>query len=287
MRQVLLVFLGIIARIKMSTPSQPYTLTLSTPSRGTPGFLRHLQQSDSNPLWLGQGVCFVRKHDPSTWPWQHAMINEGHNLRFPTHCGTTQTWTFEIEADNPFGADLEIPIEPTHDVKTCNCHSNLIETRRPFCVLNFVAFRTAEAEQEYKQQLSTAVDQLDMRIQITGRILGSKEKLGMHAKVPVVKASKKDRLRALQKRFVREEDDAEASKPPAPQPTFFALLSFPSSKEYEDFQGRTKHEWDEDGVVEEIITTSHLVLPPKSQPISSGDWSYGNPHEPYGQDWFG
>jgi hypothetical protein len=39
--------------------------------------------------------------------------------------------------------------------------------------------------------------------------------------------------------------------------------------------------------VEEVITANHLVLPPKSQPISASDWSYGNPHEPYGQDWFG
>jgi hypothetical protein len=172
-------------------------------------------------------------------------------------------------------------------LKTCKCHSNLIETRRPFCVLNFVVFRTAQAEQEYRQQLTTAVDQVDMRIQITGRILRSKEKLDIHAKVPVVKQSKKKKTKALQKLLAQGEDDAGASKPLAPQPTFFALLSFRSSKEYEDFLGRTKHGWDEDGVVEEIITTSHLVLPPKSQPISASDWSYGNPHEPYGQDWFG
>jgi hypothetical protein len=287
MQQTLLEFLATIVRINMSTSSQSYTLTLSTPSQGTPGFLRHLQQSDSNPLWLGQGVHFARKHNPSTWPWQHAMINAGHNLKLPTRCGTTQTWTYEIEADDPFGADLEMPIEPTHDVKTCKCHSNLIETRRPFCVLNFVVFRTTEVEQEYKQQLTTAMDQLDMRIQITGRILGSKKKLGIHAKVPAVKKSKKEKMKAVQKLLTQGEDDAGASKPPVPQPTFFALLSFRSFKEYEDFLGRTTHGWDEDGVVEEIITASHLVLPPKSQPISASDWSYGNPHEPYGQDWFG
>jgi hypothetical protein len=297
MQQVSPKSLAINIRIKMSTPSQPYTLTLSTPSQGTPGFLRHLQQSDSNPPWLGEIESFSRKHNPSTWPWQHAMLNAGHNLKLPARCSTVQTWKFEIEADEPFVADLEMPAEPPHDLKTCACHSNLIIPKRRFCALHFVAFRTAEAEQKYKQQLATAVDQLDMCIQITGRILESKENLGAYAKVPALKASKKKNyIKASLDEFLARADErarAKASEPPAtpvfspPASTFFALMSFPSSSEHEDFMARTKHGWDEDGVVEEIITTNHLVLPPKSQPISTMDWSYGNPHEPYGQDWFG
>jgi hypothetical protein len=290
MRQISPESLATIVRTKMSIPLQPsakpYTLTLSTPSQGTPTFLRHLQQSDSNPLWLGKDVSFLRKHNPSTWPWQHAMLNAGHNLKLPTRCTTVQTWSFEIEADEAFVADLEI-FEAAHDVPVCKCHSILIKPKHLFCVMNFLTFQTPEAEQKYRQHLATAVEQLDMSIRITGRILKSEENLSVHAKIPAVKASKKKNKFRAQKPFARVEDDAGASQPPVPMPTFFALLSFSSSTEHVEFLARKSRDGGEDGVLEEVVTTQHLVLPPKGQPISTGDWSYGNPHEPYGQDWFG
>jgi hypothetical protein len=287
----------------MSAPSQPsakpYTLTFYTPSSGTPTFLRHLQQSDSNPLWLGNYLSFSQKHNPSKWPWEHVMLNVGHGLRLPSQCRTVQTWSFEIEADSPFVADVGISKSPTaHEVRACECHSVLIKPERPCCVLSFLVFQTADAEQKYRQRLVNAVEQLDMSIQITGRILRSEEKLGVHAKTPVTQASKKKKPKkeSVVEFFARADDDAGASQPPVvaptsstctPAPTFFALLSFSSSTEYEEFLARKSRDGGVDGVSEETITTNHLVLPPKSQPISIGDWSYGNPHEPCGQDWFG
>jgi hypothetical protein len=224
------------------------------------------------------------------------MLNEGHNLTLPSQCRTVQTWSFEIEADHTFAADAETSKGAiAHKVPACECHSVLIQSERPFCVLNFFVFQTAEAEQKYRQRLATAVEQLDMSVQMTGHILKSEENLGIHAKTPVTQASKKTggMKRSVQELLARVEVPSQPSGlAPTPSsatrtPTFFALLSFSSSTEHDKFLARKSRDRDEDGVSEEMITTNHLVLPPKSQPISAGDWSYGNPHEPYGQDWFG
>jgi hypothetical protein len=58
------------------------------------------------------------------------------------------------------------------------------------------------------------------------------------------------------------------------------MMSFPSEKEHEQYLSKGKAE-------ESFILAKHLYLPPRNKPISSNDWSYGNPHEPVGQDWFG
>lgn len=42
------------------------------------------------------------------------------------------------------------------------------------------------------------------------------------------------------------------------------------------------------GVVEEgMILTKEMRLPPKGQVINQHGWQYGNPYEPFGEDFFG
>jgi hypothetical protein len=313
---------SLLDSVTMSTPSQlsskPYTLTLLTPSTGTPTFLRHLQRSDLDTVWLGEFGGFFRKSDPSTWPWSLIVLAEGQRVKLPTRCQTAQTWTFEIEAEKAFQPDprSDVPDESEADWKDGNKMSETVLFQvsslyqcapshiRRFCVL---VFHTEAVEQSYKQHLETITQNLELgeklgiRIQLAGRILKSEEKLGIRAKIPVVKASK-----GRKKKWISwdqlEKLDSETPSLPSPDssptmlqlPSFdhFVMMSFPSPKEYEQYLLSNERKGLEevvgkDEMIEGMILAKHLVLPPKDEPISPSDWSYGNPHEPYGQDWFG
>lgn len=287
--------LSIITFCIMSS-TKDYTLTLLTPSDGSPSFLRTLQQSDAYPLWLGQGPRFYSKYKPSTWPWSHIILTEGKSLSLPMRCKTMQTWKYQIEADEPFLPDHDSMI----DDGSRNC-SNLPADRytpcdrtRRFCALYFLASEDREAEQAHRQNLSSIAEEdkeLGMRVQLTGRITDITENLGVHAKGYVKKKGKgKNRIHrsweeyedALTSNVTRVEPVA-AAEPREPTPTFFVMLSFSSEKEHEQYLSKNKDKMAE----ESFILAKHLYLPPKNKPISSNDWSYGNPHEPVGQDWFG
>ncbi|OAL01491.1 hypothetical protein IQ06DRAFT_141932 [Phaeosphaeriaceae sp. SRC1lsM3a] len=281
--------------------SLPYTLTLLCPSIGSPEFLRHLQKSDANPLWIGQYPQFYRKYNPSTWSWSHAMLTEGHGVRLATSCKTMQTWKFEIDAEKAFAPDNDSMTDDgsrNFDNKPAGRYDECVRTRR-FCALNFLASQAAEDEQRYKQHLNEMAEQykdLDMRIQFAGHISYIKEDLGKHSKNPKPTKPSKKKNRVLTLAEIEALDNGTATAPstpappaetPPPPPTFFALLSFPTEEEHKQYMERENRAGTVDGNKEEIILAKHLYLPPKDKPISSNDWSYGNPHQPYGQDWFG
>jgi hypothetical protein len=71
-------------------------------------------------------------------------------------------------------------------------------------------------------------------------------------------------------------------------PNFFVLMSFASSEGYEKYLGwQERKTLENQGVIEGMIECSQLELPPRNEPINVSGWEYDNPHEPYGQDWFG
>jgi hypothetical protein len=247
------------------------------------------------------------------------MLAEGQGIKLPTRCQAVQTWTFEIEAEKAFQPDprSDVPNKSEaiwkdgnemsgtgalfHVLSIYQCAPSHI---RRFCVL---VFHTEAVEKSYKQHLETISQNLELgeklgiRIQLAGRILKSEEKLGIHAKTPVVKASKSRKKKWISLDQL-EELGSETSSLPSPDssptmlqlPSFdhFVLMSFPSPKEYEQYLLSNERKGLEevvgkDGMIEGMILAKHVVLPPKDEPISPNDWSYGNPHEPYGQDWFG
>lgn len=280
--------------------SIPYTLTILCASHGSPGFLRHLQQSNMNPLWIGEYPRFYRKYDPSNWSWSHVLLTEDHGIGLPNQCKTMQTWSFEIDADMAFAADTDSMTDDgsrDFDNKPTSVgEPRCVRTRRS-CALNFLVAQSIEDEQRYRQQLRNVAEQhkdLNMRIQLTGHISKIKEDLRSHSKIPKpTKPSKKTirvltlaELEALDRPTAAAPSTTPADSPPLPA-TFIALLSFPTEEEHKQFLEREDNTKACYGVGEEIILAKHLYIPPKEKPISSSDWSYGNPHEPYGQDWFG
>jgi hypothetical protein len=309
----------------MSASSQPsskgYTLTLFTPSTATPTFLRHLQQSTLNTVWLGAYAGLFRKQSPSTWGWSHIMLAEGQGVSLPIRCRAEQTWSFEIDSADAFRPDPEsctldghekpestrgtttLPDTnaPSKEIQACQCSLSHIKR---FCVL---IFYTDAVEKCYEQHLETLArhdglgEKLDIRIQLIGRILKAEEKLGKHAKIPVTEVSKKKPkkwkpLESLKDLTPETPSSASSdSSPVAPQHPGFkhvVLMSFPSSKEHGQYLKSEERKGLEDTVgIDEVndgmILAKHMLLPPKSQPISANDWTYGNPHEPYGHDWFG
>jgi hypothetical protein len=232
------------------------------------------------------------------------MLIEGHGLKLPAQCRVMQTWSFEIESDGAFIPDTEsVTDDGSRNFSNVPAGRYDLCTRtRRFCALNFLVTEATDAEQKYKVHLNDTVEnveELDMRVQFTGRILRIEEKLGVHSKTPVVektkgKKGKKKRntflslaAHAAQASEVTPPAPVPVPEPPTPAPTVFALLSFPSAEEHDKFLARASFGDEDNNVREEIILAKHLYLPPKSKPISSNDWSYGNPHEPYGQDYFG
>lgn len=283
--------------------SSPYTLTIFCACGGSPDFLRHLQQSNVNPLWIGEYPSFYRKYDPSNWPWSHAMLTEGHGVGFPNQCKTMQTWSFEINADKAFAPDVDSMTDDgsrNFDNKpTSYAEPGCVRTRR-FCALNFLVAQSIEDEQKYKQHLSDVAEQhkeLDIRIQLTGHISKIKEDLRSHSKIPkpakpAKPSKKKNRVLTLAELEALDyprpaAPSAPAAESPPPPPTFLALLSFPTEEEHKKFLELENSVKAEDGVKKEAILAKHLWIPPKDKKIHPGDWSYGNPHQPYGQDWFG
>ncbi|KAH7391139.1 hypothetical protein DE146DRAFT_156589 [Phaeosphaeria sp. MPI-PUGE-AT-0046c] len=281
--------------------SLPYTLTILCASIGSPGFLRHLQKSDVDPLWIGEYPAFIRKYNPSNWCWSHVMLTEGHGVRWPAQCRTRQTWSFEIDADEAFVPDIDSMTDDgsiNFDNKSAGRYKRAVRTRR-YCALNFLAAEATEDEQKYKQHLSDMAERyknLDMRIQFSGHISNTKENLGRDSKTtkPPKPSKKRDRVLTLAELEALDNGTAAAASTPAPPAekppppaTFVVLLSFPTDAEHKQFLELEDRAKADGGVKEEVIVMKHLYLPPKDKLIESGDWSYGNPHEPFGQDYFG
>lgn len=127
-----------------------------------------------------------------------------------------------------------------------------------------------------------------MRFHFTGRILSTEEYFGQGSKRPAKKSTKFPSDPEAKTKEGRHKSSDDPDKPDEDVSRLFVLMSFASSEGYEKYLGWPERESLKDqGITEGKIECSQLDLPPKSEPISVGSWEYGNPHEPYGQDWFG
>jgi hypothetical protein len=267
-----------------------YTLTLSTPSTGTPTFLHNLHKSALVIPFFGQYAYFFGKNDLSKWPWQHVMLLEGDDVKLPAKCLATQTLSWELDADVGFVEYEGHEPRKRRSMENEGATTGLVLPEdfaliagglgEPGCRVCVVVFSSSS---NHKALQASEAD-LDMHIHLQGRITQSVSKLGPHAKDAVARKPKKVKANWFN---TGANAIVAPTLPPAatdPEPTHLTLLSFPSVAEF----GRYLTEGEaEGGVSESFILTNERKLPSKDEVICTNDWSWGNPHEPYGQDWFG
>ncbi|KAH7350454.1 hypothetical protein BKA66DRAFT_446951 [Pyrenochaeta sp. MPI-SDFR-AT-0127] len=297
------------------TPKQ-YTILLFTPSIGTPPFLHNLQKSSINPLWIGEHAIFYRKDDPSKWLWSHIMLVEGHNIQLPTQCPTAQTWSFEIETSTSFVPDADpdeshahglggfqqwstgMPKDTPSDLAAIyQAVSNSDQFRKRFCVLNIATFTNQDNEQKYRDHLSDVAHDtnLDARTQLVASLTRSQPSLGPHAKSTSTSNSNKSFWRNVFPSSLRKSTAIPDPIPPSsssPSSTLLSIISFPNPASYAHYlisaNRKTYEAITSDAGNEEMILTKHLHVPSlEERQIDPGDWTYGNPWEPCGHDFFG
>jgi len=126
-------------------------------------------------------------------------------------------------------------------------------------VLNFLILKKNESLKQYHDHLGSEKAKFDMEIHLSGQVM---------------QATKLQRFDDLQEHDLDPMDIS-------------MIMSLPSEKEYGAYLGSDGHKKIEEYVKESTILTQQLTLPPKEQAINKYDWTYGNPYEPYGEDWFG
>jgi uncharacterized protein (DUF1330 family) len=118
-------------------------------------------------------------------------------------------------------------------------------------VMNFVNFTTPAAQAQYKEHLSTAKQNHDLKLHL----------------------------------FSKSKDLEKDTEPFM----HFSLISFPSERAYRKYLVSDEYKklvGDDSSVKEGMVLTTELRLPPKSRAINPNEWEYRNPHQPYGEDWF-
>lgn len=145
-------------------------------------------------------------------------------------------------------------------------------------ILRFLTFSKKFTQQGYELHLNTitfnpSINTFDMQIHLSGRVTSTSLIISVH----------------------NLDEDA---KEPDPM-EYFSLISFPSEDEYGRYRGYMASSERKDtegqkwilgetkGFDEGLVITKRLQLPPKEQAIDKRGWEFGNPHEPYGEDWFG
>lgn len=190
-------------------------------------------------------------------------MNGGDAAKLPQDVILRQKYSFTVESDNEFikeddelskdrfGNFAEFMAQEPQDLKDDMSRWDRIRKNR-LSVMNFVNFATPAAQAQYEEHLGTAKHSHDLILHLFGKA-----------------------------------KDVEKDTDPF---THFSLISFPSDKAYGKYlvSAEYKKLMDNDGCVKEgMVMTTEMRLPPKSRPINPYDWEYGNPHEPYGEDWFG
>lgn len=278
------------------TPKRSFTIVLATPLRPAPKFLHQVQQASVDPLFVGERAIFFRKPELSDWGWSHIFLLAGSdNVGLDSSSfSLRQAWSFTIEADKGFVKDDEFAedtrgefgvMKATGDGGVEEPEDLVAQIKywfRPkanrLWVLNFLNFTAGcDARGRYEEHLAEMKDECGLKVHLFGDV------------------TRMGNLEGSQERLTKVGDTNKADA--------FALLSFPGEKEYAGFlmsEGhrrlirRNENEAEEvsegngEGVLEEgMILTKEMRLPPKEQAIHQLGWQYGNPYEPFGEDWFG
>jgi hypothetical protein len=208
------------------------------------------------------------------------IVHKGDAAKLPQAASLRQKYSFTVESDREFikendelsedifGNWSEFQAQDPHaqepqDLKDVLSLWSHIRKNR-LSILNFVNFATPTAQAQYEELLSTAKRNHDLKLHLFGKA----RDVDKDVEETVGKDVEKD----------------------TEQFTHFSLISFPSEKAYGKYlvSNEYKKLMEDDGCVKEgMVLTTEMRLPHKSRPINPSDWVYGNPHEPYGEDWFG
>lgn len=258
---------------------QFYTIILTTPRSATPTFLYDLQQSTLNPLFIGNDLRFFRKQNPTNWGWSHLLLLQGENVELPKDWQIRQRWSFTVEAEREFAPEEEsfcaLVKQGSKNAKQTEAKmpEDLADTmqywtigkKNRLYVVSLLTFPSPKARETYMSHLSSisnlVQNPLNMQIHLSGPVTQP---------IPQILEWNDPNYK-----------DSELID-------FFTLSSFPSEKDYGAYL--TSDEFKklkDEGVKEGVILSLKFRMPPKSQKIDKMGWQYGNPYEPYGEDWFG
>ncbi|KAF2010297.1 hypothetical protein BU24DRAFT_427424 [Aaosphaeria arxii CBS 175.79] len=269
--------------------THPYTITLLTPHTATPTFLHALQQSTSHPspAFLGADALFYNIKNPTGWGFSHIVLLEGDDAKLDAKkFRLRQHWSFTVESEaayRGFGGDGEGDeggddvgrdvIRPDGGKKGEKAMGpeDLVELMKYFLprefqgtrtyVLCFFAFKEeegCEGELAYREHMEALCEgsEQDVHVHLQGTI----SNMG-----PFEHGTKFDSEKAHR----------------------FGLLSFRTEKGFGEYVSSRGYAKMLGRVRVSMVITRQMWLPPKSEPIDTSSWKYGNPYEPYGEDWFG
>ncbi|KAJ4287680.1 hypothetical protein N0V90_012383 [Kalmusia sp. IMI 367209] len=231
--------------------SHPYTVIFLTPSRGTPTFLHDLQQHPTlRPIFIGQSASFFRKANPTNWPWSHILLFEGLDAQLPTDWSIRQQWRFTFSSETPF-APLEENYWSTKDT------TDFDDALKNEMIAGFAWY-----PQEGKGAVVLSFGNQGSPENIQENDVNSH----VYVAGPVTESGK----------MVQGSQswDGEAFNQ-------FALQSFPSKKDLGVYLAKGGESGGNTG----IVFSQEWKMP--SEKIDPYAWTYGNPYEPYGEDWFG
>jgi hypothetical protein len=275
---------GSLSALKPTTQLQPYTIIFTTPLRASPTFLHDLRQSSLSPQFVGEDSVFFRKKQPTNWGWSHIIILPGADVQFPPTWGIRQRWSFGLEAEKELSTDdgerdsnagfeagmkssghgqAHPQIEGPEDLKEALKYW-LRMSGKTICPMNFVGFENEKSKKAYEAHLSSlqnpSGNPWNARVHLSGRVTSTSQ----------------DHTFANQ-----EAHDAEPMD-------HVTLMSFTSDGAFSEYLLSEEYKRLEDkGIKGGWVLTQELKLPPKHMVIDKYGWEYGNPYEPYGEDWFG
>ncbi|KAF2107720.1 hypothetical protein BDV96DRAFT_294009 [Lophiotrema nucula] len=249
-----------------------YTILMTTPRSATPTFLHQVQQSDLKPVFIGKDGVFFRKDALSNWGWSHVFVLPGEDdaAKLPQNCSVRQKWAFTIGSDDEFvledgelskerfGDQSEFEAQEPQDLVDVTRYWLRIRKNRLFA-MTFLNLSDEDGKEKYAEGLEEAKQKFTgMKTHLFGTVKEVEQVVGWG-----------DPAVAGENSF-----------------THFALLSFEAEKEYGAFLVSEEHAKLVGLGKEGMVLTKEMRLP-KEQPIDRYGWEYGNPYEPYGEDWFG
>ncbi|KAK5191694.1 hypothetical protein LTR99_008579 [Exophiala xenobiotica] len=274
-----------------STQKRQFTIILTTPRRPTPTFLHQVQQSSLTPLFIGADGIFFRRTRLSDWGWSHIFLFAGKDVKFDPSFELRQVWSFTVEADEDLANDENFAVEEQRaQYGTLKASGSEVEDPKDLSallkcwirprsnrlrVLHFLNFTGSDTQGWYKEHLVEKDGECGLKVHLFGKVT---------------------HMSKVEDRW-HETNVEDAEKTEA-----FGLLSFPGEREYAGFLVSDEHRRlvrgaDKNGeevrkegvgIVEEgMILTKEMRLPPKDQVINRYGWQYGNPYEPFGEDFFG
>ncbi|KAF2006061.1 hypothetical protein P154DRAFT_518273 [Amniculicola lignicola CBS 123094] len=325
-RKLLSVFLFLaimassLAKAALGTVSQKiaFTIILTTPRSATPTFLHKIQQSDFSPHFIGHDAVFFRKKNPTQWGWSHVFVVEGEKKELPEGVRLRQLWRFGVESEGGYvredGKEGKLGQKKTdrysdilHGESQVEGPQDLVDKvkywfRQKHSRMYVLAFLKFGSEGEKEEGVGEGMTQqgdgggegvLAARKKYDEHLINALAKpalgLQIHLRGPITFSAPPERL-DLKK-------DEDTSEPQDLDPAdLFVLMSFPSEKEFGEYLAHAEKQKEKEKeagrensnkVQETFVLTQEFHLPGKEMEIDRYGWEYGNPYEPYGEDWFG